>query len=61
MLYTRGGGGGGLGGAGLGVEMSLRQPVSGHAPEIRLPSDEELAKRKFLHSLVPCFSLCLSM
>jgi hypothetical protein len=37
---------GGVGiGAGLGVEMSLRQPVSVHTPEIKLPSDEELAKQ----------------
>ena len=33
-------------GAGLGVDMSLRQPVSVPAPELNLPSDEELAKRE---------------
>ncbi|CAI8019339.1 hypothetical protein GBAR_LOCUS11633 [Geodia barretti] len=44
MNVTSAGGGAGIG-AGLGVDMSLRQPASVHAPEIKLPSDEELAKQ----------------
>ena len=50
-VVSRSAGGVGIG-AGLGVEMSLRQPVSVHTPEIKLPSDEELAKRTSPYSYV---------